>query len=550
MKLADRVEQFDFVIVGSGSAGGVIAARLSEDASLKILLLEAGPADRHLLQVMPLGFLKVATSTSVTWQYVTEEEPGLGGRRLVLPRGRVLGGSSSVNAMIAIRGNPADYDRWAALGNEGWSYQDVLPYFKRLEQHWRGEGPFHGATGPIAIEPVTGDDMLLGPLVESAEAAGVAFCDDPSGASQYGISRMEATVRAGRRSSVAREYVRPAQHRSNLTVRTGALATRLLRRGNRVTGVEYATGRKTHKAEARCEVVLCGGAYNTPQLLMLSGIGPADELRKAGLQPWVDLPGVGRNLSDHPNYIIGYELRDQIGLSRHLRLDRAAIAAARWFATGKGPFASTGAAANIFLRTQSGLDRPDAQMIAMPVANTAGLWWPGRRPPFCLSARIGPLHPKSRGWVKLRTTDPRTPPRICINMFADAGDLAAMVRAVRQCERIYEQPPLADLIKRSVSPHPVGCTDEELAAVIRREASHRAHPVGTCRMGKDERAVVDERLRVGGVEGLRIADASIMPELPSGNTNLPTIMIGEKAADMIRLDWSGEKATTGRPNDG
>ena len=538
--MSDGVAGYDFVVVGSGSAGGVIAARLSEDPNVRVLLLEAGPADRHPLQLMPLGFLKVAMSPVVTWQYVTEEEPGLGGRRLVLPRGRVLGGSSSVNAMIAIRGNARDYDRWAEMGNDGWAYRDVLPYFRKLERSWRGAGPFHGGDGPIAINPVIGDDMLLAPLVEAAAAAGISFCDDPNGPSQDGISRMEATVGGGRRSSVARGYVRPARPRRNLMVRTGALATRLIVEGNRVRGVEYTVGTRVHRVHAEREVILSGGAYNTPQLLLLSGIGPADELKEAGVTPLLDLPGVGRNLSDHPNYILSYELRGKAGLTRHLRMDRAAMAATRWFVGRSGPFASTGATANVFLRTRDGLRRPDAQMIAMPLSNTAQLWWPGRSgPPYSLSARIGPLHPRSRGWVKLRSTDPLDPPRIRINMFGEQDDLATMIRAVRRCREIYAQAPLRDLIRRELAPGPAVQTDEELGETIRREASHRAHPVGTCRMGHDALAVVDDRLRVRGLDGLRIADASIMPELPSGNTNLPSIMIGEKAAAMIQDDLGG-----------
>ena len=438
--------------------------------------------------------------------------------------------------MIAIRGHARDYDDWAAQDLPGWSYAEVLPYFKRLETSWRGEGPFHGGSGPVHISRMSGPDMLWDPLRAAAEAAGIPHNDDANGAVQDGISPMEATVGAGMRSSTARAYLRPAMARPNLDIVTGALARRILVAGGRAIGVEYLRGGSVRTAHADREIILCGGAYGTPQLLMLSGIGAADELGALGIAPVHDLPAVGRDLADHPNIINEYELAGDQGLTRHLRADRAALAALRWFASRTGPFAYTGTAANVFARSLPGLDRPDIQMMCLPISGQAALWWPGlqRKPVSKLSVRTGFLQPRSRGWVKLRSADPRDAPRIFINMFAEPGDLDAMVRALRLSRSIYAQSPLRDLIVRECLPGADLQSGTDLAAHIRANATHRSHPVGTCRMGADDAAVVDAALRVRGIDGLRISDASIMPAIPGGNTNLPVMMIGEKAADLIR----------------
>ncbi|MBO9577066.1 MAG: GMC family oxidoreductase N-terminal domain-containing protein, partial [Sphingobium sp.] len=429
-----------------------------------------------------------------------------------------------------------DYDDWAALGLEGWGFDEVLTYFKRLETSWRGEGPFHGGSGPVRISRMTGPDLLWDQLRAAAEAAGIPHNDDANGAVQDGISPMESNVGDGLRSSTARAYLRHAMARPNLDIVTGALARRILVSGGRATGVEYLRGSRIRTVQADREIVLCGGAYGSPQLLMLSGIGAADELSALGIAPVHDLPGVGRDLADHPNIINEYALAGDEGLTRHLRADRAAFAALRWFASHTGPFAYTGTAANVFAGSVDGLDRPDIQMMCLPISGQAKLWWPGlqRKPVSKLSVRTGFLQPRSRGWVKLRSADPRDAPRIFNNMFAEPGDLDAMVRALRLSRSIYAQSPLREMIDRECLPGAGLQSDADLEAHIRANATHRSHPVGTCRMGADDAAVVDAELRLRGIAGLRIADASIMPSIVGGNTNLPVMMIGEKAADLIR----------------
>ena len=523
---------FDYIVIGAGSSGAVIATRLSEDPAASVLLLEAGGRDGHPLQLMPLAFPRVALGRIGTRQFESEPEPALHGRRLGLPRGRTLGGTSSINAMIAMRGNRRDFDDWAALGNPGWSYAEVLPYFKRLESHWRGAGPFHGGDGPVRISPMDGPELLWEPLLAAADAAGVSYRDDPNGAEQDGISRMESTVGDGRRSSSARAYLHPAMTRPNLTIETGALVHRIVVRGGRAIGVQYVKRGRLLTVIANGEVILSAGAYQSPQVLMLSGIGRSEDLRGHGIDPLHELPGVGQGLADHPVVINEFDLTGDDGLTRHLRLDRAALAAWRWHRGKPSPFGYTGTLANVFARSEEGIDRPDMQMMCLPLSGDARLWL--RKPVSRLSVRTGYLRLKSRGWVRLRSNDPRDPPRIFLNLFSAPGDLDGMVRSLHFSRSIYAQSPLRDMIARERLPGPDVSTDAALAEWVRRNATHRAHPASSCRMGNDENAVVDADLRVRGIDGLRVADASIMPTLPCGNPNLACMMIGEKAADLIR----------------
>lgn len=531
------MQTFDYIVVGSGSAGSIVAARLSEDADVSVLLLEAGRRDDHPFMPMPIAFPKVATSPAFIWPYETEPEPGLDNRQLPIWRGKTLGGCSSINAMINVRGSRHDYDMWSEQGLEGWAYRDVLPYFKKLESSWRGPGLYHGIDGPIGNVPVDRPEAFFAQLERAAINAGIPACSDHNGVDQDGISRLEVTTNGGRRASSARAYLHPAiKTRTNLTVLTKAHAARILLQGKRACGVEYLRNGKTERAHASREVILCAGTYASPQLLMLSGIGPADQLESFGIDVIQHLPGVGENLQEHPNLLNIYRADGKLGLTRYLRLDRATMAVARWALRGDGPFATAGTSANIFARTLPELRRPDVQIIAMPIHQHAELWFPGltKPPTYAFTARIGILHALSRGWVRLRSSNPLDLPRIRFNMLTEATDMDSMIKAVRMSRDVFSQSPMRELIADELLPGNEFQSDAELVKAIRAQVEHRHHAVGTCRMGVDDNAVVDAQLRVIGIENLRVADASVMPDEPSGNTNVPTMMIGEKAADLIR----------------
>jgi choline dehydrogenase len=530
-------DSHDYVIVGAGSAGCVLASRLSEDAGSRVLLLEAGAAATGMLKDMPIAFPQYVLRKDLNWNFVSEPEPYLDGRRVEVPRGKALGGSTAINGMVYARGHRADYDDWASAGLAGWSYADVLPYFKRSENSWLGEGPYHGSSGLLEVH-VPPTNMMYAELRAATAAAGYPTTDDVHGTQSEGAHRSEMTISGGRRGNVARLFLAPAMSRPNLSVESRAQATRVVFEGNRAVGVEYLKDGRPRLARAGREVILSAGAYGSPSLLMLSGVGPADELKSHGITPVADLPGVGRNLVEHPFLFIGWQARTGAFISQ-LRFDRAAVSVLRWALFGSGPFATNGAAGHIFIRTLPHLDRPDMQLTCIAAEMSArDVWYPfiGKPPAHVIGVGVSMIRQDSRGVVSLRSADPRAPPRILFNLFKERSDMERMIRGIRAARRIYSQEPLRRLIGEELEPGSKVESDADLELFVRRVGAITQHPVGTCKMGidRDNSAVVDTNLRVRRVSALRVIDASIMPNVPSGNTNAPTIMIAEKGADIIR----------------
>jgi choline dehydrogenase len=530
------VESFDYIVVGAGSAGCVVAARLTEQSNVSVLLLEAGGDDSHYTLRMPVAFLKAVINPAFNWGYMTEPEPHLKGRQLWLPRGRVLGGSSSINGMFYMRGHPSDYQEWEALGASGWGYSDVLPYFRKMETSWRGEGQYHGASGPVHVRAIEKKHVLHEPLMSSAVGAGFTNSNDLSAEVAEGFALGEATIDArGRRVSSSTAYLRPAMKRPNLEVRTHALVHRVVIEGGRAVGIEYERDGQKHTVRARREVILSGGTYNSPHLLMLSGIGPGQQLQAQGISVVADRPGVGANLSEHATVSMEFEATQPVTFLRQLRFDRLMLSALRWKLFGTGPLAGQLNSCNVIIRTRPGLDRPDVQFMANPIRFDARIWFPGvgQRQEHLFWAGIVALHPRSRGWITLKSPDPRALPGVTLNLFSDAEDLATLRAGIRAARRIYRTQPQARLTGAERTPGESVETDEALDAYIRDTAMVSMHPVGTCTIGQGEHAVVDPQLRVIGVDALRVVDASVMPTVPGANTNATTIMIGEKAADLI-----------------
>jgi len=528
--------EFDYVVAGAGSAGCVIASRLSEDPNVTVALLEAGGPDTSVLIHAPAGIMAMVPTCINNYAYQTVPQPGLGGRPGYQPRGRTLGGSSSINAMLYVRGHRHDYDHWASLGNQGWSYDEVLPFFRRAEHNEQfDDGHVHGHGGPLNVAAARCPSPINRAFLAAAALNGLPTIDDYNVAEPFGAFMYQVTQRNGERCSAAKAYLTPHRARPNLHVFTGATASRVLMASGRAAGVEFVQAGAVRQARARREVIVSAGAFGSPQLLMLSGIGPAAHLREIGIPVQRDLPGVGRNLQDHIDYVQTWRTRSNsetfgISLRGAAKLGAAML---EWKRRRTGRVTSSIAEAGAFLRSAPGVAVPDLQLVF--VLGIVDDHARRLRLGHGISCHVDVLRPHSRGTVKLAGPDPRQPPRIDPRFLDDERDLALLVRGAQAQQRLMESAPFDGI--RGAMLYPVRADDTQgLAADIRARADTQYHPVGTCKMGADGQAVVDARLRVHGVPDLRVADASIMPTLVGGNTNAPTIMIGEKAAEMIRAD--------------
>jgi choline dehydrogenase len=538
----DRVQEtgsFDYIVVGAGSAGCVLANRLSASGRHRVLLLEAGGEDRNIWIHVPIGYAKLFTDARHNWLYTSEPEPELGGRSIIQPRGKVLGGSSSINGLLYIRGQAEDFDHWRQLGNAGWSFTDVLPYFRRAEDQQRGEDELHGAGGPLSVSDVSEPHPLCEAFIGACQQAGFPRTEDFNGASQEGAGYFQLTTRNGRRWSTARGYLKPARKRHNLAVISNAIATRVLFEGRRATGVEYRRDGATYVARAKAEVILSGGAFNSPQLLQLSGVGPADLLRQHGIEVMADMAGVGADLQDHYQARFNYRCTEAITINDMMNSLTGRVAAGLRYALFRKGFLTVGAGyAGGFFKTHPSLPTPDVQLhFILFSADSVGQKlhaWPG------FLASVCQLRPESRGFVRIKSADPTQAPAIQPRYLSAPVDRDVMVKGMQLLRRIMGQPAIARYIVDELVPGPECASDADLLEFARQKGTTVFHPTSTCRMGSDVRAVVDERLRVHGFEGLRVADGSIMPTVVSGNTNAACVMIGEKASDMILADASAK----------
>jgi choline dehydrogenase len=524
--------EFDYIIIGAGSAGCVLANRLTADGKHSVLLLEAGPEDTHLWIHIPLGYGRLFKEKTVNWMYQTEPEPGLNGRNVFQPRGKVLGGSSSINGLLYVRGQHEDYDRWRQRGNVGWGYDDVLPYFRKSEDQTRGGDDFHGAGGPLPVSDWRHADPLSAAFVDAAVQVGVPRNSDFNGATQEGAGFFQTTTKGGRRASAAVAYLRPAKARQNLHIETSALAEKILFEGRRAVGVAYRVAGTPRTARARKEVLVSSGAFNSPQLLQLSGLGPADLLRQHGIEVVLDAPGVGHDLQDHMQVRVVMRCSQAITLNDIVNNPlRKVMTGLRYFAFRTGPLTIAAGTSGAFFRTNPRLATPDVQIHFLPFSTDK---MGEKLHPFSgFTASVCQLRPESRGSLKIRSADPFTPPEIRINYLASEVDRTTNVEGLKILRKILHAPALAPYVVEEVDPGDKVVSDEALLAYCRVRGTTIYHPTSTCRMGNDPLAVVDQQLRVRGIDGLRVIDASVMPDLVSGNTNAPVIMIAEKAADMI-----------------
>lgn len=523
---------YDFIIVGAGSAGCVLANRLSEDPAVKVLLLEAGSKDNNLMIHIPGGVGKLF-GPKVNWRFHTEEQEHLDNRRIWYPQGKTLGGSSSINAMIYIRGQRDDYNHWASLGNEGWDYDSVLPYFRKAEDNERFSDHYHGTGGPLWVSDQPTPHVLSKSFVRSMQTWGLPFNHDFNGDTMHGCGFYQVTCRSGRRRSAAVSYLNPVKQRNNLTIMTGARVTRIVTQNGRATGIEVAEGRQRIVYRATTEIVLSSGAINSPRLLMLSGIGDPVDLQAVGIQTVHDLPGVGKNLQDHLCTNLHVGIKDPISYDRQDRYPQALGHGLQWLLYKGGPAAACIVEGGGFA-TVAGATRPNLQIHMAPAFVVRGgqTAMPGHG--FTINSTY--LRPRSRGYVKLRSSNFIDEPMINPRYHSDPRDREMSLESVKTIREILCQPDIAKYIDKEVLPGPQAKTDKEIMDYVRQYACCDYHPVGTCKMGLDNMAVVDSRLKVRGLEGLRVVDASIMPKLISGNTNAPAMMIGEKGADMIKQD--------------
>jgi len=523
--------QPDYIIVGAGTAGCLLAARLSERGA-QVLLLEAGPEARHPMIHIPAGVRSLHRNPRVNWNYTTEPDPGIDGRTMHWPRGRVIGGSGSINGMLYVRGNPGDYDAWAAMGCTGWSYADVLPYFMKSERYAPGDARFRGKDGAMIVEDYRTILDLTHRFVQAAQQAGVPFTPDYNGERQEGVGYSQMTRRGRFRGSTAFTFLAPARARPNLRVETGALATRLVLEGTRCVGVTFRQRGTEQTVRATREVILAGGAINSPQLLQLSGIGPGAHLQSLGIPVVRDAPGVGHNLIDHYVGFVTARVKDALSINQLARGWRLAREAWRYIVHANGALTFGVTSATIFMRSHAALDRPDVQLLFTPASYDQARFGeletePGVTTAVCIA------QPKSRGTVLARSTDPAEHPVIRPNYLSAPDDLRAIIAGVRRVREIFASPPLGACMVAELNPGPAAVSDDAIAAAVRATGTTVYHPVGTCRMGGDDASVVDPQLRVRGVSGLRVADASVMPMVSTGNTNAPTVMIAERAADLI-----------------